>query len=122
MTFGVAVVGADTVATTLDGLADGLTGMTDAAGDAARIVLAAARSRAPVDTGRLRSSGRAGNSGSDAQVVFNAPYAGPIHWGWRARNIAPSLFAIKGVESTEARWTDVYRDAVQDLCDQVEGA
>jgi hypothetical protein len=120
--FGVAIIGANTVAATLEDLAEGLGAMSDAAGAAARIALAASRSRAPVDSGRLRGSGRAGSTGSTAQVVFSVPYAGPIHWGWRARNITPSLFAVKGVDSTEARWTDVYRDAVQGLCDGVDGA
>lgn len=115
------VVGADRVGSSLGTLAVSLGRLETAAGEAARIGLAAARSRAPVDSGRLRGSGRVGVAGSDGIVQFNAPYAGPIHWGWRARGITASLFAIDGVTDTKSRWTDVYRDAIQELCDGVEG-
>jgi hypothetical protein len=74
--------------------------------DGLKLILRAARTRAPVVTGHLRSTGALGQEG----VVFSAPYAGPIHWGWRARNIKPNPFLIRGAEATVDEWIAIYQD------------
>ena len=73
------------------------------------IILQAARNRAPVLTGKLRASGRA----DGMEVSFTAPYSAPIHWGWKARNIGPNPFLVKGTESTADAWVQAFTDALQ---------
>lgn len=96
---------------------------------AAGIVAGRASSWAPVLTGRLaatvRSSGtktagivRAGNNRKSASGV---PYAAPIHWGWRARNIAPNPFLSYSAQATEPTWLGLYERLVNKALDQVKG-
>lgn len=115
------VQGADRLAFTLRRFSAGLDDMGPAHRAAASIALQAARSRAPVRSGRLRASGQTGGTGQYGDVLFTAPYAGPIHWGWPARGIAPTLFATKGAEASQDQWLDAYTNAIQDDLDKVEG-
>jgi hypothetical protein len=46
----------------------------------------------PVRTGRLRNSRRPSRAKSRANVTVGVSYAGPIQWGWAARNIEPASF------------------------------
>lgn len=58
----------------------------------------AASGFAPRQTGRLAASIRGNRAKSKAVVTAgraSVPYAGPINYGWRARNIAPSGFMQK---------------------------
>ena len=80
-------------------------GMKDAHKNAADIVFQAALPKTPVDTGALKASMRvlaskrrgAVAAGNRRKGVFKSgkanpnavPYAGPVHWGWPARNIRP---------------------------------
>lgn len=73
------------------------------------VILQAARNRAPVVTGKLRASGMA----SGMEVTFTAPYSAPIHWGWKARNIEPNPFLVKGTESSVDAWSQAFADALQ---------
>jgi hypothetical protein len=53
---------------------------------------------APVRTGRLAADVRGNRAKSKAVVIAgraSVPYAGPINYGWAARNIAPSGFLQK---------------------------
>jgi len=55
----------------------------------------------PVRTGRLRASVRVLASQRRGQVAAgkkSVPYAGPIHFGWRAHNIAPNPFLYKALD------------------------
>lgn len=116
------VIGEENLAFTLRRFAAGLDDMAETHRAAARLALEAARSRAPVKTGQLRASGSVGAAGTYGDVIFSAPYSGPIHWGWPARHISPSLFAIKGVEESQERWLDVYADALDSDLGRVKGA
>jgi hypothetical protein len=78
------------------------------------IILSAARARVPVDTGALRASGRV----QGMTVTYVAPYAAPIHWGWRARNIEPNPFLVKGTASAADLWLDAFSDAIQTELDR----
>lgn len=77
--------------------------------DAATIVADEAKNLVPVRSGRLRASigARAGQreasvkAGTEARV----PYAGPIHFGWAARNIRPQPFLY---EALGKKWREVY--------------
>ncbi|MBB1251842.1 hypothetical protein [Streptomyces alkaliterrae] len=66
--------------------------------DVAKLVAAEAKSlrAVPTKSGKLRRSIGALASRSDASVkagsAARVPYAGPLHWGWRRRNIRPRPF------------------------------
>lgn len=96
---------------------------------AANIVAGRAAGWAPVQTGRLastvRSSGtktagivRAGNNRKSATGV---PYAAPIHWGWRARNIKPNPFLSYSAQATEPTWLTLYTNLVDKAISKVKG-
>lgn len=74
-----------------------------------KIILQAARNRAPVRSGALRASGVA----DGMHVSFTVPYSAPIHWGWKARNIKPNPFLVKGTESSADAWLQAFTDALQ---------
>jgi hypothetical protein len=109
------VLGADNLARGLRKFADGLPTMDPK--EAGRIMLAAAKERAPVKSGNLRASGSVDGAG----VKFTAPYAPPIHWGWRARNITPNRFALEGARATEGAWLDVLTEDIQAGLDKIKG-
>lgn len=118
----VEVKGEETLALTLRRFAAGLDDMASTHKAAADLALQAARARAPVKTGQLRASGLATSAPGYGDITFSAVYAGPIHWGWPARHIAPSLFATKGVEESQERWLEIYQDALQEDLGKVTGA
>lgn len=78
---------------------------------AAEIVADEARNRVPERSGRLKAS--IGARGSNRMATVKAgtasrvPYAGPIHFGWRARNILPQPFLY---EALGDKWDNVYKD------------
>lgn len=79
--------------------------------DAARVASAAAAAAAPRRTGALAGSVRAGATQTAGLIragTATVPYARPIHWGWPARNIPPSLFAIDAARDSEAAWLAPY--------------
>ena len=60
---------------------------------------AAVAKHAPRRTGRLASNVRGNRAQSKAVVRAGGaavPYAGPINYGWRARNIEPAHYMQKG--------------------------
>ena len=78
---------------------------------AAEIVADEARNKVPVRSGRLKASIGARGSQRSATVkagtAARVPYAGPIHFGWRARNITPQPFLY---EALGEKWDNVYKD------------
>ena len=92
----------------------------------AQTVHRAAHPNAPVgETHRLADSERA--SGTQAAAVVRAgrasvPYAGPIHWGWPARNIVAQPWIQQAAERTETTWLDQYLGAMEAVISHVEGA
>lgn len=107
---------------TLRGAGRDLENLTGAHAEAARIVAAGVRSRAPRRTGYLASTVRPVTDVDAAVVAVGAVYAPVIANGWPAHNIKPNPFASNGVESTEPAWLDAYRDAVEDALRKVKGA
>ena len=84
------------------------------------------RGLAPARSGDLRASiafrVAKPNAKVDTQVGGTAGsaavrYAGPIHWGWKARNIAASLFLVDALGRMVDRDVigTVYADAVDDI-------
>ena len=49
------------------------------------------------------------------------PYAGPIHWGWPARNIKAQPFVVEAAQATEAEWVAMYEAEVDRILERVEG-
>lgn len=82
------------------------------------IVIHAARPRTPVLDGRLQATLRPGR-GKTKSVVraggARTPYAGVIHYGWPARNIAPQPFLADAVTSTQSRVLGALDDGIGDL-------
>ncbi|HAT1153068.1 TPA: HK97 gp10 family phage protein [Corynebacterium striatum] len=106
-----------------------LTELKAANAQAASIVAGRAQSWAPVVSGRLaatvRSSGtktagivRAGNNRKSASGV---PYAAPIHWGWKARNIRANPFLSYSAQSTEPTWLALYESLVNTALSKIKG-
>lgn len=92
---------------------------------AAQLVVDAAAPFAPTRTGRLRASPRASKAAGRARVLAGGaavPYAGPIHWGWPARGIAPQPWISDAAQRTEPLWLDVYLRDIDRIIDGVRGA
>jgi hypothetical protein len=90
--------------------------------DAARIVADEGKVRAPSLTGRLAASitpkGEQRGAVVQAGSASRVPYAGPIHFGWAARNIEPNPFLYDALSD---RWSEVYnsyKKALDDLVDR----
>jgi hypothetical protein len=100
--------------------------LKDANAAVAALVASAAAVRAPRGkTGRLAGSGRGNRAVGKATVTFGGaavPYAGPIHWGWPARNIKAQPWLYDAAVASQNQWTGQYARALQDIIDAVEGA
>lgn len=99
--------------------------LTQANREAANTVAAAAVATAPARSGRLKASVRAGAT-QRAGVVRagrkgTVPYAGPIHWGWPARNIEPQPWISEAAQSTESVWITRYYEHIDEILQSVEG-
>lgn len=98
-------------------------------GDAAGIVSGRASSWAPHVTGRLAGTLRTGatktaaivRAGNNRKSASGVPYAQPIHWGWRARNIKPNPFMSYSAQATEPTWINLYFNAVNKAIDKIKG-
>jgi hypothetical protein len=88
------------------------------------MVVGVARGLAPTRTGRLAASLRANRVVGGVSVRAGSaavPYAGPIHWGWPARNIKANTFILTAAQTSEAEWTALYEAEVNKILDKVEG-
>lgn len=89
------------------------------------LVVAQARPGAPHRTGALAASLRPGGTQTKAVVRAGGaavPYAGPIHWGWAARNIPANPFVVRVVDDSEAAITATYLTRVDEILGHVKGA
>ena len=50
------------------------------------------------------------------------PYAGPIHWGWKARNIRAQPWIAETATSTQPVWMRMYEQGIKREMDKVRGA
>lgn len=69
----------------------------------------------PVRSGALRDSIRAGAQAKTGVVRAGkvaVPYAGPIHFGWSARNIAPQPFLYDALDQRREEVIEEYRKAL----------
>lgn len=121
---GIKVEGAANLRRTLRRAGDDLGNLKAAHAEAAQIAARASEALAPRRTGRLAATIR--GAGTKTAGVLRAgyasvPYAGPIHWGWRARNISPQPFLSDGATDSQGRWLPVYEAAVDDAIRKVRG-
>lgn len=109
---------------TLRQAGDDLQDLKNAHNSAAQIAAQAASALAPKKTGRLADTVRGSGTQSSALIragYKSVPYAGPIHYGWPARNISANLFMLKAARSTEPRWLPIYQAAIESVLAKVKG-
>jgi HK97 gp10 family phage protein len=99
-------------------LSDGTEDLKEAHTDAAKLVENEARPNVPVRSGALQGSLR--SSGTKTRGVVRVgfarvPYAGVVHFGWPARNIAPQPFIYDALDHRRADVIDVYHDRVNEI-------
>ena len=91
---------------------------------AAEIVAEAARRRVPVgETKRLQKSIRAGATTKRGTVSAGSrlvEYAGPIHFGWPARNIDPNPFIYDALDERKGEVVSKYEQRVSDLVKKLD--
>lgn len=91
---------------------DAINDLKAAHAEAALIVEKRAETLVPVRTGTLRNSIRSSGTKTRGQVRAGSarvPYAGPIHFGWRARNIKPQPFLYDAADQRRDAVVDAYR-------------
>jgi hypothetical protein len=101
-----------------------LADMSRAHGQAGAYVVQVARGMAPVRSGALANSIRAERSTTEVSITaggFGVPYAGPIHWGWAARNISAQPFLVNALEQAETSVVGIYADDVERTVATIHG-
>ena len=102
-----------------------LSSMQETHWKASALVWRKAVPRTPKRTGRLAASVR--NAGTKTAAIVRAgssavPYAGVIHWGWPARNIAPQPWIADTAAESRDEWLAVYEAGVQKVLNTIRGA
>lgn len=120
MSVDVTVHGADQLTRTLHAAATDLSDLSVTHGRAGDTVLAGARARTPVRTGRLVASLVVTTAANGVTVSAGAPYAAAVHWGSPGHRAQP--FLLEGAAATEATWVGHYEDAVAAAVNGVQGA
>lgn len=90
---------------------------------AAEIVVMGAKRFVPVRTGRLAASIRALATKTSGRVragSASVPYAGPIHFGWPARRIAPQPFIYDALDPRRDDIKRLYEDRINELVEKYE--
>jgi hypothetical protein len=90
--------------------------------EAAQIVAKQAKTGVPKDTGLLDSTIRAAGQAAAGVVragAARAPYAGPIHFGWPARNIEAVPFLYDALDDRRSEVLSAYEAAIVRLAEKV---
>jgi hypothetical protein len=110
---------------TMKAAGEDLADMKDANAAVGNMVAQTAKGIAPVRSGALAGAIRAGRAVGGVNVKAGSariPYAGVIHWGWPAHNIAANAFLSDAATSTESAWVALYEEEIGKIIDRVEGA
>src|SRR5690606_19193897 len=78
-------------------------------------LVVAKAARPPVLTGRLFMSIRPTATKTTGVVRAGGarvPYAGPIHWGWRRRNISPQPFLVTALAARQPQAVQILEKGV----------
>jgi hypothetical protein len=97
--------------------------LKDTHAEVAELVKARALQRVPVRSGALRESLRSSGTVSGAIVRAGGrrvPYASPIHWGWKKRNIEANPFIYGAADDTQANWEHAYLMGIQAIIRAIE--
>ena len=90
--------------------------------DAAEVVARRAAQIAPEVSGLLAGNIRA--SGTQTKGIVRAgskkvPYAGPIHFGWPARNIGPQPFLYEAADDRVDEVLGLYLERIEGILDRI---
>lgn len=94
--------------------------LKDANTAVAEYVAAGSRLTAPRRTGRLAGGLKPSRAVARASVLDALPYAAPIHWGWRARNITAQPWVSEYAQQSEPQWLGIITKALDQLVEQIE--
>lgn len=97
---------------------DATTELKGVHGEGAKIVERRARQIVPIRTGTLKGTLRSSGTmrGANVKAGFaRVPYAGPIHFGWRKRNIKPQPFLYDALDDRRAEVLRVYEQNLNRL-------
>ena len=114
----VTVRGGPKLAKAFDRMGDRLDDMRSVHGEAASVVAERARALAPKVSGALADSIRVEAADGGATVLAGdsfVPYAGPIHYGWRERNIEPQPFMTDALDDAGPDVRNAYAAGVGDI-------
>lgn len=92
--------------------------------DVANIVLPVAKATAPVASGRLAGTLRAGATQKSAIIRVGsarAPYGPVVHY-WYKGNFTPNPWVSLAAQNTEPTWLARYHAGIERIIDQVTGA
>lgn len=92
---------------------------------AAEIVVMGAKRIVPYRTGRLAASIRALATNASGKVragSASVPYAGPIHFGWPMRRIAPQPFIYDALDPRREDIKRLYEERIDELIDKYDFA
>ena len=92
---------------------------------AAEVVVMGAKRIVPYRTGRLARSIRALATNTAGRVragSASVPYAGPIHFGWPARKIAPQPFIYDALDPRREDIKRLYEQRIDELIDKYDFA
>lgn len=114
----ITVDGLDDLRKALRQFADGANDLKATHADAAKLVESTASMLVPRRSGTLAGSIR--SSGTQRSGVVRSggarvPYAGPIHFGWRARNIRPNPFLYGALDQRRDDVIARYERTMSDL-------
>lgn len=121
MASGVEVRGDERLSAALGRAGRDLEDLGDTSADAARLVAAMARPRAPRRTGRLAASHAVVEEGPSGIVEARTVYANAIHWGWRSHNIEPQPWLMDTAERTQPQWLNLYERKLDEVIRACEG-
>lgn len=90
---------------------------------AGEIIVEGARRFVPVRTGALLASMRSAPTQRQGRVRVGSasvPYAGPIHFGWPARNIRPNPFIYEVLDQRRQDIYKLYADRISGLIEKYD--
>ncbi len=102
---------------------DTKTEMKDTHKAAAEVVVLGAKRLVPYRTGALANSIRALASNTSGRVragSASVPYAGPIHFGWPARRIAPQPFIYDAIDQRVNEIRGLYDQRINELIEKYD--
>lgn len=121
---GVQLEGAANLRRTLRRAGVELLGLKQAHAAAGSIVTPAAKGKAPSKSGALAGSIRAGTAAASLTIRAGGaslPYAGPIHYGWKKRNIRAQPFIVEAVDEKQGAMLTAYEAGVALIVNRIKG-